>query len=154
MLWDAVREGRRGFANVIKCIRMGANSNFGNMLSMVLANGFLPDLTTPLQILTANLLGVFRTGWFVASLMTRALVILVIRTNRIPFVESQAGTLTVTAAPVAAIGIWLAGSPLTPLFGFAPLPAACRPFVWTPIGGYRLIVHRPTAWLGRTGSIS
>jgi Mg2+-importing ATPase len=32
---------------------------------------------------------VFQTGWFVESLMTQALIIHVIRTNKIPFIQSQ-----------------------------------------------------------------
>jgi len=31
---DGVTEGRRTFANILKYVRMGASSNFGNMLSM------------------------------------------------------------------------------------------------------------------------
>lgn len=54
---DGVEEGRRTFANILKYVRMGASSNFGNMLSMAAASLFLPFL--PLlatQILLNNLL--------------------------------------------------------------------------------------------------
>jgi Mg2+-importing ATPase len=52
-----VREGRRTFANILKYVRMGASSNFGNMLSMALASVMLPFLPLlPLQILLNNLL--------------------------------------------------------------------------------------------------
>jgi Mg2+-importing ATPase len=52
-----VREGRRTFANILKYVRMGASSNFGNMLSMALASVVLPFLPLlPLQILLNNLL--------------------------------------------------------------------------------------------------
>jgi P-type Mg2+ transporter len=54
---DGVEEGRRTFANILKYVRMGASSNFGNMLSMAVASLFLPFL--PLlatQILLNNLL--------------------------------------------------------------------------------------------------
>ena len=54
---DGVEEGRRTFANILKYIRMGASSNFGNMLSMALASLFLPYLPMlPTQILLNNLL--------------------------------------------------------------------------------------------------
>jgi Mg2+-importing ATPase len=57
VLWEGVKEGRRVFVNVLKYVRMGASSNFGNMLSMVGASCFLPYLPmTPLQILATNLL--------------------------------------------------------------------------------------------------
>jgi Mg2+-importing ATPase len=35
---DGVKEGRRTFANILKYVRMGTSSNFGNMLSMALAS--------------------------------------------------------------------------------------------------------------------
>jgi Mg2+-importing ATPase len=54
---DGVEEGRRTFANILKYIRMGASSNFGNMLSMAVASFFLPFLPMlPTQILLNNLL--------------------------------------------------------------------------------------------------
>jgi Mg2+-importing ATPase len=54
---DGVAEGRRTFANILKYVRMGASSNFGNMLSMAAASLFLPFLPMlPTQILLNNLL--------------------------------------------------------------------------------------------------
>ena len=49
-------EGRRTFANILKYVRMGTSSNFGNMLSMALASLVLPFLPLlPVQILLNNL---------------------------------------------------------------------------------------------------
>jgi len=54
---DGVEEGRRTFANIMKYVRMGASSNFGNMLSMAIASMALPFLPMlPTQILLNNLL--------------------------------------------------------------------------------------------------
>ncbi len=54
---DGVEEGRRTFINILKYVRMGASSNFGNMLSMAAASLFLPFLPMlPTQILLNNLL--------------------------------------------------------------------------------------------------
>ncbi|GHH24699.1 magnesium-translocating P-type ATPase [Sphingomonas glacialis] len=54
---DGVEEGRRTFVNILKYIRMGMSSNFGNMLSMAAASLFLPFLPMlPTQILLNNLL--------------------------------------------------------------------------------------------------
>jgi len=54
---DGVEEGRRTFANILKYVRMGASSNFGNMLSMAVASILLPFLPMlPTQILLNNLL--------------------------------------------------------------------------------------------------
>jgi Mg2+-importing ATPase len=54
MVADGVEEGRRTFANILKYVRMGASSNFGNMPSMAVASIALPFL--PTQILLNNLL--------------------------------------------------------------------------------------------------
>ncbi|MGF6425730.1 magnesium-translocating P-type ATPase [Bradyrhizobium elkanii] len=57
VLGPGVIEGRRTFANILKYVRMGTSSNFGNMLSMALASIALPFLPLlPLQILLNNLL--------------------------------------------------------------------------------------------------
>lgn len=54
---EGVAEGRRTYANIMKYVRMGTSSNFGNMLSMAAASVFLPFLPlTPLQVLLNNLL--------------------------------------------------------------------------------------------------
>jgi len=57
VLEEGILEGRKVFANIIKYIRMGASSNFGNMFSVLGASLFLPFLPmAPIQILTNNLL--------------------------------------------------------------------------------------------------
>ncbi len=57
VLEEGIVEGRRVFANIVKYIRMGASSNFGNMFSVVGASYLLPFLPMqPVQILTNNLL--------------------------------------------------------------------------------------------------
>jgi Mg2+-importing ATPase len=63
----------------------------------------------------------FRTGWFVESVMTELLVMLVIRTQR-PFFRSRIGRmLLVSTAVVAGITLLLPYSPSALLLGFAPL---------------------------------
>jgi Mg2+-importing ATPase len=57
VLEAGIIEGRRVFANIVKYIRMGASSNFGNMFSVIGASYLLPFLPMqPVQILTNNLL--------------------------------------------------------------------------------------------------
>ncbi len=57
ILESGVVEGRRTFANIIKYIRMGTSSNFGNMFSVLGASALLPFLPMqPVQILINNLL--------------------------------------------------------------------------------------------------
>jgi Mg2+-importing ATPase len=69
----------------------------------------------------------FHTGWFVESLFTQTLIIHVIRTNKIPFIESRASwPLILTSVIIVAVGAWLTVSPLASTLGFVPLP----PLYW------------------------
>jgi len=57
VLSDGVFEGRKSFGNIVKYIKMGGSSNFGNMFSVLGASIFLPFLPmAPIQVLTNNLL--------------------------------------------------------------------------------------------------
>jgi Mg2+-importing ATPase len=57
VLEEGVIEGRKVFANILKYVRMGASSNFGNMFSVLGASIFLPYVPMlPIQILLNNLL--------------------------------------------------------------------------------------------------
>lgn len=57
VLEEGIIEGRRVFANIVKYVRMGASSNFGNMFSVVGASYLLPFLPMrPVQVLLNNLL--------------------------------------------------------------------------------------------------
>ena len=57
VLEDGILEGRKVFGNIIKYIKMGASSNYGNMFSMVGGSYFLPFLPmAPIQVLVNNLL--------------------------------------------------------------------------------------------------
>jgi P-type Mg2+ transporter len=69
----------------------------------------------------------FHTGWFVESLFTQTLIIHVIRTNKIPFIQSRASwPLIATSIIIVAVGAWLTVSPLADTLGFVPLP----PLYW------------------------
>src|SRR6516225_6355237 len=57
ILEEGVLEGRKVFVNILKYIRMGASSNFGNMFSVIGASAWLPFVPmAPIQLLTNNLL--------------------------------------------------------------------------------------------------
>ena len=67
----------------------------------------------------------FHTGWFVESLFTQTLIIHVIRTNKIPFIQSRASwPLIFTSIIIVSVGAWLTVSPLASTLGFVALPAA------------------------------
>ncbi len=71
-----------------------------------------------------NLLnGSFQTGWFLESLATQTLVVYIIRTKKIPFLQSSP-SLTLLIGASAAVGVsWLITVlPIGSLLGFTPLP--------------------------------
>ncbi len=184
VLQDGVIEGRKVFGNIVKYVKMGSSSNFGNMFSMTGGSMFLPFLPMlPIQILLNNFLydvsqvaipsdrvddeyvikpkpwnikyiknfmfilgpissiydfityGVmlfvfhasaelFHTGWFIESLCTQTLVIHIIRTGKIPFVQSRpSGFMIFMSVFIVAIGIAVVFSPLARPFGFVKPPA-------------------------------
>ncbi len=74
----------------------------------------------------------FQAGWFVESIFTQTLIIHIIRTNKIPFIESRASLpLIATSLIVVVIGAWLPFSPLAKTLGFVALP----PLYWLFLGG-------------------
>ena len=197
VLEEGVLEGRVTFGNIIKYIKMTASSNFGNVLSMLVASAFLPFLPLlPLQILVLNLLydvsqlsipfdrmdeeyvskprkwdagdigrfmvwvgpassvfdmttfallwyvfgantpahqSLFQSGWFIESLLTQTLVVHMIRTRKIPFLQSAA------AAPV--LGLTTAIIVLGMLIPYTAIGAKLGMMAMPPVY---------FAWLGAT----
>jgi Mg2+-importing ATPase len=67
--------------------------------------------------------GLFQTGWFVESLLSQTLIVHVIRTGRIPFVQSRPSTpLLLSTLAICALGLWLPFSAFGHAWGFTPLP--------------------------------
>ena len=214
VLEQGVTEGRKVFANILKYIRMGASSNFGNMFSVLGASAFLPYIPmAPIQVLTNNLLydfsqvpiptddvdeeqvahprpwniaeirrfilyvgpissifdyttffvmlyvfkcwdparaPLFQTGWFVESLMTQTLIIHVIRTNKIPFVQSRASRpVMFTTVAIMAFGGWLPYSPIAPALGITPLPGLYWPILLATLLAYMALTQAIKVWLLR-----
>ena len=181
VLEDGVLEGRRTFGNIMKYIKMGSSSNFGNMISMTGASLFLPFLPMlPIQILLNNFLydvsqvaiptdnvdadylktpkgwdirsvrrfmlifgpissffdfltyGVllfvfhasqkfFHTGWFLESLCTQTFIIYIIRTSKVPFLESRPSRfLVLMSLFIVGTAFAVTLSPWGRFFGFVP----------------------------------
>ncbi len=89
----------------------------------------------------------FRTGWFIESLITQTLIIHVIRTNKIPFFQSRASLLlTVSTFLIVALGIYLTISPLANTFGFVALPTKYWFILAGLMGGYLLSAQWLKLW--------
>src|SRR5512140_2176974 len=92
----------------------------------------------------------FHTGWFVESLFTQTLIIHVIRTNKIPFIESRASwPLALTSVLIVAVGAWLTVSPLARALGFVPLPPTYWLYLAAMLLGYALLTQVVKSWFLR-----
>ena len=92
----------------------------------------------------------FHTGWFVESLFTQTMIIHIIRTNKIPFLQSRSSLpLMLSSLVVMGVGFYLPYSPIAPALGFVPLP----PIYWLYLAGmmvcYILITHTVKTWFYR-----
>jgi P-type Mg2+ transporter len=92
----------------------------------------------------------FHTGWFVESLFTQTLIIHVIRTNKIPFVQSRASwPLIITSVIIVAAGAWLTVSPLANTLGFVPLPPRYWLFLTIMLLSYAILTQLMKTWFIR-----
>ncbi|AQG98785.1 hypothetical protein A9R05_08040 [Burkholderia sp. KK1] len=92
----------------------------------------------------------FQTGWFVESLMSQTLIIHIIRTAKVPFVESRASAaLIATSLSVAAFGMILPYLSLGSLLGFVPLPSTYWIGLLAMLTGYALLTHILKRWFVR-----
>lgn len=65
----------------------------------------------------------FQAGWFIESLATQIFVIYIIRTQRIPFLQSRPSKyLVMTTVGAVLLGWLLTTRHIGPLFGFSPVP--------------------------------
>lgn len=193
VLESGVMEGRKTFGNILKYIKMGASSNFGNVFSVLGASLLLPFLPMlPIQLLVQNLMydlsqtaipfdhvdadflarprkweignvgrfmvalgpissvfdyvtfaimwwvfhadsparqSLFQTGWFVEGLLSQTLVVHLIRTSKIPVLQSRASAaLTATTLVIVALGVYLPFSPIGPMISLSRMPGAY--FIW------------------------
>jgi len=189
VLAQGIREGRTVFGNIIKYIKMGASSNFGNVFSVTGASFLLPFIPMqPVQLLIQNLLydvsqiGIpfdhvdpeyvakprkweigdiakfmvflgpissifdyttfalmwwyygansidqqvfFQTGWFVEGIVTQTLIVHVIRTRKIPFVQAMAAwPLTMMTTIVVILSIGIIYMPFAQYIPYFSLPAS------------------------------
>ncbi len=65
----------------------------------------------------------FQTGWFLESVATQTLVVYIIRTRKLPFIQSRPSPyLVISTLSTILIGYCLALSPLAKFFHFGPVP--------------------------------
>lgn len=214
VLEEGVLEGRKVFGNIIKYIKMGASSNFGNMFSMMGASAVLPFLPMrPVQLLTQNLLydisqtaipfddvdpeylekprkweikevsrfmiffgpissifdyatfflmwfffranspsseSLFQSGWFVEGLLSQTLIVHMIRTRRVPFIQSRASwPLLIMTFAIMAIGIYVPFSVYGASIGLIPLPPVYFGWLFLILISYCVLTQAVKSWFMR-----
>ena len=92
----------------------------------------------------------FQTGWFVESLLTQTLIIHIIRTAKVPFLESRASAAVIaTTLIIAAIGTILPFTWLGGTLGFVPLPPTYWSLLCLILLGYAILTHLMKTWFSR-----
>jgi Mg2+-importing ATPase len=90
--------------------------------------------------------GLFQSGWFVEGLFTQTLIVHMIRTPKLPFIESRAAwPLLAATAAVFVVGLWLPMGPMAHYFKLQTLPPAYFPWLAGILLGYALL----TTWMKR-----
>lgn len=206
VLERGVIEGRKTFSNMLKYIKMTASSNFGNVLSVLVAGAFLPFLPMlPLQLLVQNLLydisqvsipfdnvdpellktpqhwhpdrigwfmiyfgpissifdivtftllwfyfgansidhqTFFQSGWFVEGLLSQTLIVHMIRTRKIPLIQSRASwPVLLTTSSVVALGVFIPMSQFAQGFKMQALPLDYFPFLLVILFAYMILTQ-------------
>ena len=132
--WDI-----QGLARFIFCI--GPISSIFDYLTF----GFLWFY---LKANTTDLSAIFQTGWFIESLLSQTLVVYVIRTGKIPFVESRPSLpLVVTTIVICTMAILLPYIALGEYFQMVPLPAMYWIGILILIPSYLLLTQFAKTWL-------
>jgi len=89
----------------------------------------------------------FQSGWFIEGLLSQTLIVHLIRTRRIPFVQSTAALPVVIMTSLVMIaGIYIPFSPFASAFKFTPLPLAYFPGLITILLGYCLLTQVVKTW--------
>jgi Mg2+-importing ATPase len=92
----------------------------------------------------------FQSGWFVEGLLSQTLIVHLIRTRKIPFLQSRAAwPLLAMGAAIAAAGIWLPMGRLAHYFRLQALPLAYFPWLAAMLAGYASLTQTVKGWYAR-----
>jgi Mg2+-importing ATPase len=84
----------------------------------------------------------FQSGWFVVGLLTQTLIVHMIRTPKLPFIQSRAAApLLVMTGAMMAVGIFLPMGPLAHYFKLQALPLSYFPILVMILLGYMALTQ-------------
>jgi hypothetical protein len=91
--------------------------------------------------------GLFQTGWFIESLCSQTLVVLIIRTRRVPFYKSKPSKyLALMLLAVIVSAVIIPYTPVNVFFGFVPLPPTYFLALAGILGAYALLAESVKSW--------
>lgn len=89
----------------------------------------------------------FQTGWFVLGLVSQTLIVHMIRTKKIPFIQSWASAPVVAATSlVMALGMIIPFTPIAAIFSLVSLPLAYFPWLIGLLVAYSLLTQLVKNW--------
>lgn len=89
----------------------------------------------------------FQTGWFVLGLLSQTLIVHMIRTKKIPFIQSWASAPVIAATSlVMVIGVIIPFTPLAEVLSMVPLPLAYFPWLIGILIAYSLLIQVVKNW--------
>ena len=89
----------------------------------------------------------FQTGWFVEGLLSQTLIIHMIRTKKVPFIQSWATTPVIALTSlIMLVGIAIPFSPLAPMLKMQALPVAYFPWLIVILTAYCFLTQFIKTW--------
>ncbi|PGE96866.1 ATPase [Bacillus pseudomycoides] len=123
-------------------------SNLRNFIICIGPISSIFDITTFIvmwNVFGANTVAkqsLFQSGWFVVGLLTQTLIVHMIRTQKIPFIQSTASIpVLLLTALIMAIGIYVPFSPLGAAVGLQPLPLSYFPWLVGILTAYAVLTQ-------------
>lgn len=140
--WDRMDE------DWLKKPRKWSSAGLGRFMICIGPISSIFDITTYLAMWhifgadTVEEAALFQTGWFVVGLLTQTLIVHMIRTEKVPFIQSRAATpVLILTGTIMIIGCFIPFSPLGESVGMVHLPPTYWPFLITVLTCYCLLTQ-------------
>ncbi|AAY92618.1 magnesium-translocating P-type ATPase [Pseudomonas protegens] len=122
--------------------------NIGRFMLWIGPTSSIFDITTfalMWYVFAANsveMAALFQSGWFIEGLLSQTLVVHMLRTRKIPFIQSTAALPVMLATGlVMALGIYVPFSPLGSMVGLVPLPWEYFPWLVGTLLSYCVVAQ-------------
>ncbi|HHU0686607.1 TPA: magnesium-translocating P-type ATPase [Serratia marcescens] len=124
------------------------SKNIGRFMLWIGPTSSIFDITTYAlmwYVFAANSVehqALFQSSWFIEGLLSQTLVVHMLRTQKIPFIQSTAALpVLLTTGLVMALGIYIPFSPLGALVGLQPLPWEYFPWLAATLVSYCVVAQ-------------